>query len=223
MNIKLWPSHERPREKLMARGPQALADAELIAVLVGSGTRGLNAVELGRNLIAHAGGLRALLDGGTELPRHRGLGRVKACRIVAGLELARRCLAEEVLTKKALRNPAESIEFLHARMGNYPYEVFAGIFLDNRHRVIAFDELFRGTIDGASVHAREVVRACMRHNAAAIILAHNHPSGIAEPSESDRAVTLELRQALGLIGVRVLDHIVIGSGAPVSLAQRGWL
>ena len=207
----------------MAHGALALSDAELVAILIGSGTRGLNAVDLGRELIQRAGSLRSLLDQGSLVPRPRGLGKAKACRLLAGLELARRCLAEDLRRDDALHNPLDSAAFLRARLRGYPYEVFAGIFLDNRHRVITFEELFRGTIDGAMVHAREIVRACMRHNAAAIILAHNHPSGVAEPSDADRTLTLELRQALGLIGVRVLDHFVIGTGTPVSMAQRGWL
>lgn len=223
MNILSWPAHERPREKLLAHGAQALSDAELVAILIGSGTLGINAVDLGRELIRRAGSLRSLLDQGVLTPRPRGLGKAKSARLMAGLELARRCLAEELRRDDALHNPLDSAAFLRARLRSYPYEVFAGIFLDNRHRVIVFEELFRGTIDGAMVHAREIVRACLRHNAAAIILAHNHPSGIAEPSEADRTLTLELRQALGLIGVRVLDHFVVGTGAPVSMAQRGWL
>lgn len=223
MNILSWPAHERPREKLLAQGAQALSDAELVAILIGSGTRGRNAVDLGRDLISHAGSLRSLLDLGAVFPRPRGLGNAKASRLIAGLELARRCLAEDLRRDEGLLNPLDSAAYLRARLHGYPYEVFAGLFLDARNRVIAFEELFRGTVDGTMVHAREVVRACMRHNAAAIIVAHNHPSGACEPSEADRTLTIELRQAVGLIGVRLLDHFVIGSGAPVSMAQRGWL
>ena len=212
MTIKDWPLDERPREKLLARGPAALSDAELLAVCLGSGTRGHSAVDLGRTLLARSGG---------EAPRVAGLGAAKGARLQAALELARRCLAEDLKRETSLRDPGDSAAFLRAQLGHYPYEVFACVFLDNRHRVIAFEELFRGTIDGAAVPPREVVRACLRHNAAAVILAHNHPSGVAEPSEADRALTAELRQALGLVGVRVLDHLVIGSGSAVSLAQRG--
>jgi DNA repair protein RadC len=223
MNIQNWPEHERPREKLLAFGAQVLSDAELVAILIGYGTRGLNAVDVGRNLIRHTGGLRSLLDQGATLPRVRGLGQAKATRLVAALELARRCLAEDLRRDDGLNNPLDSATFLRARLHGYPYEVFAGLFLDSRNRVIAFEELFRGTIDGAMVHAREIVRACIRHNAAAIIVAHNHPSGLAEPSEADRTLTLELRQAVSLIGVRLLDHFIIGAGTPVSMAQRGWI
>lgn len=223
MNISHWPIEERPREKLLARGAAALSDAELLAIFLGSGSRGQTAVDLGRRLLAESGGLRALFVRTEPLPRLCGLGSAKACRLQAVLEVGRRCLGQELRRHETLRTPMDSAAFLRARMSDYPYEVFAVVFLDNRHRVIAFEEMFRGTIDGASVHPREVVRACLRHNAAAVIFAHNHPSGVAEPSESDRAITTELRQALSLVGVRVLDHFVIGADAPVSLAQRGWL
>jgi DNA repair protein RadC len=223
MNINHWPVEERPREKLLAQGAATLSDAELLAIFLGSGSRGQTAVDLGRRLLADAGGLRALFVRAEPLPRLCGLGTAKSCRLQAVLEVARRCLGHELRRNDTLRNPLDSAAFLRTRMSEYPYEVFAAVFLDNRHRVIAFEELFRGTIDGTSVHPREVVRACLRHNAAAVIFAHNHPSGVAEPSESDRAITNELREALGLIGVRLLDHFVVGADAPVSLAQRGWL
>ncbi|HEX7338473.1 MAG TPA: DNA repair protein RadC [Rhodanobacteraceae bacterium] len=220
MSIPQWPSNERPREKLLARGAGALSDAELLAVLLGSGTRGKDAVALGRELLTASGGLSALL-GATEPPRASGLGPAKRARVMACLELARRALGEELAHGPALARPDDSAAFLRARLRHLPYEVFACLFLDNRHRVLAFEELFRGTIDGASVHPREVVRACLTRNAAAVIFAHNHPSGVAEPSQADRAITRTLREALDLIGVRVLDHLVIGSGQPVSMAARG--
>jgi DNA repair protein RadC len=221
MNISQWPLEDRPREKLASLGATALSDAELLAIFLGSGCRGVTAVDLGRQLLNQHGGLRALLTHGEKLPAVRGFGIAKRSRLLAALELARRCSGPELKRDTTLRNPGDSAAFLRSRLAHYPYEVFAVVFLDNRHRVIAFEELFRGTIDGAAVHPREVVRACLRHNAAAVILAHNHPSGVAEPSESDRAITAELRQCLGLVGVRVLDHFVIGDAAPVSLAQRG--
>ncbi len=219
MSIRQWPDSERPREKLLARGGSALSDAELLAVFIGSGRRGRSAVDLGRALLADTGGLKALLDA----PRKRGVGIVAWCRLQAALELGRRYLDAEVKTPATLTDPSASGRFLKSRLCAYPYEVFACLFLDNRHRVIAFEELFRGSIHGASVHPREVVRRCLAHNAAAVILAHNHPSGIAEPSQDDRTITLRLRDALGLIEVRVLDHIVIGDGLPISLAERGWI
>ena len=223
MSIRHWPEGERPREKLLARGSAALSDAELLAVLLGSGVRGKDAIALGRELLLRAGSLGALLGRPDQDIRAIGLGPAKRARIAAALELARRSLAEELAERPALGNPRESGDYLSARLRHLPYEVFACLYLDNRHRVLAFEELFRGTLDGASVHPREVVRACLRHNAAAVILAHNHPSGVAEPSQADQAITRELGQALRLVGVRVLDHLVIGHAAPVSMANRGLL
>ncbi len=220
MSIPHWPAAERPREKLLARGSAALSDAELLAVLLGSGTRGKDAVAMARELLVAAGGVAALL-GAPKLPRIGGLGPAKQARLMASLELARRALGEELTRGPALSSPDESGAFLRARLRHLPYEVFACLYLDNRHRVLAFEELFRGTIDGASVPPREVVRSCLEHNAAAVIFAHNHPSGIAEPSRADRDITRTLREALQLVGVRVLDHLVVGAGTPVSMAARG--
>ena len=223
MSIRDWPEGERPREKLLSRGSSALSDAELLAVLLGSGSRGKDALALGRELLTAAGGLAALLGRTGQPILVSGLGPAKHARIAAALELARRSLAEQLLEKPSLGNPRDSGDFLRARLRHLPYEVFGCLYLDNRHRVLAFEELFRGTVDGASVHPREVVRACLQHNACAVIFAHNHPSGVAEPSAADRAITHELRDALQLVGVRVLDHLVIGSGEPVSMAARGLL
>jgi len=220
MNLREWPAGERPREKLLAQGAGVLSDAELLAVFLGSGRRGQNAVDLGRQLLATAGGLKPLLDAPHALP---GLGKVAWCRLGAALEVGRRYLDAEMRRGEALTDPIASARYLKACLAGYPYEVFGCLFLDNRHRVIAFEELFRGSIDGASVHPREVVRRCLVHNAAAVIFAHNHPSGVAEPSQADREITRHLRQALELIEVRVLDHFVIGSGSALSLAERGWL
>jgi len=219
MAIKDWPIEDRPREKLIERGPKALSDAELLAICLGSGVRGQSAVALGRELLLQAGGLRSLLT--TPIPRLQGLGMAKTTRVRAALELARRCLGEDLRHTSPLRDPADTVEFLHAQLSNYLIEVFACVFLDNRNRVVGFEELFRGTVDRSCVYPREVVRACLRYNAAAVILAHNHPSGVAEPSESDQLITDDLRRALGLVGVRVLDHFIIGTGSTVSLAQRG--
>lgn len=220
MSIRDWPEDSRPRERLLRQGVASLAPAELIAVLLGSGTRGISAVELGQRLLARAGSVSALLNA-PENCRVGGLGPAKRARLLAALELARRSLGETLAARPALGSPAESAAFLRAQLRDRTYEVFAVLFLDNRHHVLAFEELFRGTLDGASVPPREVVRACLRHNAAAVILAHNHPSGVAEPSRADVTLTQTLKQALELIGVRVLDHLVIGTGVPVSLSQRG--
>lgn len=224
MTIRDWPMAERPREKMLARGAAVLSDAELLAVFLGSGKRGQSAVDLGRELLGRDGGLKALLDLDiSALSRLPGLGIAKASRLHASLELGRRYLAQQLERPEALSNPADCATFLRARIGAYPFEVFACVFLDNRNRMIAFEELFRGSISGASVHPREVVRRCLAHNAAAVIFAHNHPSGVAEPSHADQEITAQLKQALLLIDVRVLDHFIIGSGTPTSLAQRGML
>ena len=219
MSIREWPSTERPRERLLKHGAAALSDAELLAVLLGSGTRGKTAVAMARELLTAAGSLAPLL--GAEIAPVSGLGPAKRARLVASLELARRCLCEELKSLPSLGSPEDSARFIKSRLAHLPYEVFACLYLDNRHRVLEFEELFRGTIDGASVHPREVVRACLRHNAAAVIFAHNHPSGVAEPSAADRAITRELREALALVGIRVLDHLVVGAGHPTSMAARG--
>lgn len=221
MSIRQWPEGERPREKLLTHGSGALSDAELLGVLLGSGVRGKDAIALGRELLMQAGSLGALLARHDHEIRATGLGPAKRARIAAALELARRSLAEQLTDRPTLSNPQESGDYLRSRLRHLPYEVFACLYLDNRHRVLAFEELFRGTIDGASVHPREVVRACLRHNAAAVILAHNHPSGLAEPSAADQAVTRELIKALQLVGVRILDHLIIGHAEPVSMAARG--
>lgn len=222
MTIMDWPADERPREKLLARGPAALSDAELLALFIGTGRRGQTAVDIGRELLTRHGTLKALLETDhATLAAQAGLGMAKACRLHAALELGRRYLASQLQREDAIAHPSACADYLRARLGAYPYEVFACLFLDNRHRVIAFEELFRGSIDGASVHPREVVRRCLAHNAAAVIFAHNHPSGVAEPSQADRDITAELKRALQLIEVRVLDHFIVGAGQPLSLAQRG--
>jgi DNA repair protein RadC len=224
MSIRDWPAAERPREKLLSRGAAALSDAELLALFLGSGRRGCTAVDVGRDLLGTHCGLKSLLElEASALADQPGVGPATAARLHAALELGRRYLASELHRTDALTHPAACADYLRARIGGYPYEVFACVFLDNRHRVIACEELFRGSIDGASVHPREVVRRCLAHNAAAVIFAHNHPSGVAEPSQADRDITRHLQQALKLIEVRVLDHFIIGGGTPLSLAERGWL
>jgi len=222
--IREWPAGERPREKLLDRGPAALSDAELLAVLLRCGTRGRSAVDLARDLLVEFGGLRALLGAQrTELAGKRGIGPAKYAELQAAAELGRRQQSEGLARGAPLADPDATRRFLVARLRDLPHEVFACLFLDNRHRVIAFEELFRGTLDGASVHPREVVKATLRHNVAALILAHNHPSGVAEPSDADRLITRRLREALGLVDVRVLDHFVVGDGYAVSFAEHGWL
>ena len=221
-SIRDWPVDERPREKLLRRGPDALSDAELLAILLRTGVTGRNAVDLARELLADFGGLRPLLEAGRQpfCARH-GLGEASYALLQAVLEMGRRYLQAELQHRDCLDSPATTRRFLASRLRHLPHEVFACLFLDNRHRVIGFEELFRGTIDGASVHPREVVRHVLRVNAAAVIFAHNHPSGITEPSRADIQLTRRLLDALALVDVRVLDHIVIGEGEGVSLAERG--
>ncbi len=224
MAIKDWPEGERPREKLLLRGAAALSDAELLAIFLRTGVAGKSAVELARELMAEFGSLRALM--GASLPEFsagKGLGSAKYAQLQAVLEMARRHLAEALPERDALTDPAATRRYLKARLRDLHHEVFACLFLDNRHRVIGFEELFRGTIDGASVYPREVVKAALKHNAAALILAHNHPSGVAEPSSADERITRRLRDALALVDIRVLDHLIIGDGEATSFAERGLL
>ena len=222
--IRSWPESERPREKLLRRGASVLSDAELVALFVRSGTKGRNAVEIAREALAATGGLRGLLELEREdLIRLEGFGPARYAELQACLELGRRFLATRLERGKPLTSPDETVGFLTAKLRHLPFEVFACLFLDNRNRVIEFEEMFRGTIDGASVHAREVVRRSLSHNAAAVILAHNHPSGVAEPSQADRVLTDQLISALSMVEVRVLDHMVIGDGECVSFVERGLL
>ena len=224
MSIADWPREERPREKLLARGPGVLSNAELLALFIQTGTRGYSAVDLARMALAQTQGLRGLLDLDPDrLATISGIGPARSALLKAAIELATRYLEERIRRSDALTSPAHTSQFLCARLRSRPHEVFACLFLDNRHRVISFEEMFRGTIDGASVHPREVAKRALELNAAALIAAHNHPSGVAEPSRSDRAITSRLRDALALVDVRLLDHFVIGDGEVVSFAERGWL
>jgi DNA repair protein RadC len=222
MTIKDWPEGERPREKLLGLGPHTLSDAELLAIFLRTGVAGRSAVDLARDLLKNFGSLRALLSANRrQFCQGAGLGDAKYAQLQAVLEMSRRHLGEQLQRGDAIDSPQSTVSYLQARLRDYPYEVFAALFLDNRHRVIAYEELFQGTIDGASVHPREVVRKALAHNAAAVIFSHNHPSGVAEPSQADRHITERLRDALALVDIRVLDHIVIGDGEHCSLAQQG--
>lgn len=224
MPITDWPKAERPREKLLAQGANALSDAELLAIFLRTGVRGKTAVDLARDLLSEFGGLRHLLNARQkDFCSHHGLGPAKFTQLQAVLEMGRRHLFETLQRGETLTDPDATRKYLSARLRDHPHEVFACLFLDNRHRVICFEELFHGTINGASVHPREVVKKALHHNAAALILAHNHPSGIAEPSEADRQLTRKLQKALALVDIRVLDHVVIGDGEAVAFAERGWL
>ena len=221
MTISSWPAAERPREKLLARGAQALSDAELLAIFLRTGVVGKTAVDLARDLLTEFGGLRPLIDASQpQFCRAKGLGAAKFVQLQAVMEIARRHLLETLQRDSVLNSPALTRQYLKARLRDYRHEVFLCLFLDSQNRVLAAEELFEGSIDGASVYPREVVQRCLVHNAAAVIFAHNHPSGIAEPSDADIRITARLKQALALIDVRVLDHVVVGDTL-VSLAERG--
>lgn len=224
MAITDWPASERPREKLLEAGPASLSDAELLAIFLRTGVKGKSAVDLSRELLTDFGGLRQLLTASqTEFCRPLGLGSAKFALLQAVLEMAKRHLAQELQKGDPLTSPEHTRQYLQAQLRDRDYEVFACLFLDNQNRVIRYEELFRGTIDSAAVYPREVVKHALALGASAVILAHNHPSGVAEPSQSDRAITDRLQQALGVMDIRVLDHLVVGDGYCVSFAERGWL
>ncbi len=224
MAIRDWPAEERPREKLLARGAQALSDAELLAIFLRTGVQGCSAVDLARQLLTHFGGLRPLLESSEqEFCKAHGLGPAKYVQLQAVLEMSRRHLEAQLVRDSALESPAQVRRYLTSRLRHEAREVFACLLLDNRHRVIRYEAMFYGTINAASVHPREVIKLALTHNAAALILAHNHPSGVAEPSQADRQITQRLVDGLGLVDIRVLDHIVIGDGEAVSFAERGLL
>lgn len=222
MPISEWPAHERPREKLLEKGPSALSDAEILSIFLRIGRKGTSAIDLSRELLDKYQGLRPLIDADqTQFCQTKGLGIAKYVQIQAAIELGRRYLQAELRKGDVFTSPAQTREFLTLKLRAYPYEVFSCLYLDNRHRLISFDELFKGTIDNTQVHAREVVRTALKHNAAAVILSHNHPSGVAEPSQSDISLTQELKKALDLVDVRVLDHLIVGNSGAISLAERG--
>jgi DNA repair protein RadC len=224
LSIRDWATDDRPRERLLQSGVSGLSDAELLAVLLGNGARGSSAVDLARNLIRSFGGIRGTLNAShQDLTGISGIGDAKVAILFAARECGRRHLQEQLRPGVTIGSPADSREFLLATLRDRPHEVFCCLFMDNRHRVLAFDELFRGTIDAAAVYPREVVKQALARNAAAVILAHNHPSGVAEPSQSDQLITRRIRDALGLVDIRLLDHFVVGDNCCVSLASRGML
>jgi DNA repair protein RadC len=213
-----------PREKLAAEGVAALDDVELLAALLGTGAGRLPVAELAAGLLRDFGGLRGLLQARQDtLLRQRGLGPAKSAKLLAVLELSRRYLHEMLVRGSPIESPEVTEQYLKSVLRDHPHEVFACLFLDTRHRVIAFEELFHGTIDGATVYPRVVAEKALRHGAAALIAAHNHPSGVSEPSLADQAITRRLKDALALLDIRLLDHFVIGDGRPVSMAARGML
>jgi DNA repair protein RadC len=227
MAISDWPAAERPRERLLAKGAGSLSDAELLAVLLRTGVRGKSAVELGRELLGRFGGVGGLLahfaNAGAAMLGIKGLGAAKSAQLGAALELARRTLQEQLSTGTALTSPAAVRDYLRLAIGSREYEVFVCLWLDAQHRVISFQEPFRGTLTQTSVYPREIVKAALAANAAAVIFAHNHPSGAAQPSQADELLTRNLKEVLALIDVKVLDHFIVAGAHSLSFAERGLL
>ena len=224
MLLKDLPEDARPREKLLARGAGALSDAELLALLLRTGLPGKNALQMGQELLDSFGGVAGLLHTGAEsLKSIKGLGPAKRAEIVAVLELARRALAAELKEKTLFATPQAVRDYLQLQLGSRRHEIFAVLFLDSQHRLIALEELFRGTLTQTSVYPREVVIRALALNAASVVLAHNHPSGAAKPSRADEVLTQTLKSALALVDVRVLDHFVVTSTQAVSMAELGLL
>lgn len=235
MLMKTMPADARPRERLLQRGPAALSDAELLAILLRTGMAGKGVMEMASELLAPAtidaetgkpaggfGGIGGLLHtSADDLRRIKGLGPAKRAELVAVLELARRALAEQLSEREAFESPTAVKHYLQLHLANKGYEVFAVMFLDCHNRMVAMDEMFRGTLSQASVYPREVVTRALHHRAAAVVLAHNHPSGSVQPSKSDEALTHTLRNALALVDVRVLDHVIVAPGAALSMAEAG--
>ncbi|AXK40743.1 RadC family protein [Crenobacter cavernae] len=224
MSIAHWPENERPREKLLARGAGALSDAELLAILLRTGVKGQTALDVGRSLLGRFGSLSALFAADAEtVAGMPGLGVAKYTQLAAARELARRSLAEEMRLVDALTSPQAVIDYLRLSIGHKPIEVFVALYLSAQNRVLAVEEVSQGTVNETRVYPREIVKRALVHNAAAVIVAHNHPSGVAEPSAADRMLTSTLKAALELVEIRLLDHLVISAAEASSLAERGWL
>jgi len=222
MSINQWPAHERPRERLVQQGARVLSDTELLAILIQHGGKGQSAVDIARKLLHQFNGLRGILTAdAARFCAVPGLGLAKYTQLQAAAELGRRTLREDMHQRQAIHHSKDAENFIIANLRDYQQEVFAALFLDNKHRVIQFEHLFYGTIHSASIYPREVVKRALYYNAAAMIVAHNHPSGIAEPSESDKEITRWLKKALALVDVALLDHLVVGDNQAISLAERG--
>lgn len=223
MRISEWPLEERPREKLLAKGATALSDGELIAVLLRSGVRGKSAVDLARDLLTQYGGVTHMLEAGAELETIKGLGPAKRAQFAAAIELARRSLQEKLKENAALTSPGAVRDYLCLRLASRKEEAFVCIWLDAQHKAIGFEVPFTGTLTQTSVYPREIVKAALRFNAAAVIFAHNHPSGVAQPSQADELLTRNLKEALALVEVKVLDHFIVAGNQAISFAERGLL
>ena len=224
MSITDWPAGERPREKLLERGAAALSDAELLAIFLRTGVAGKSAVDLARELLAHFGGLTRLFAAPErDFCAIRGMGKAKFVQLQAVIEMTRRALKEEMREGDALNSPRAVRDYLQLLLRTRQQEIFVAIFLDAQHRVLAVEELFQGTLTQTSVYPREVVKRALHHNAAALIFAHNHPSGVAEPSDSDRLLTHALKESLQLVDVRVLDHFIVAGAGCLSFAEKGMI
>jgi len=224
MAITDWPLDDRPREKLLAKGAAALSDAELIAIFLRTGVRGKSAVDVARETLTRFGSLTALIGAShAAFCSGAGLGAAKYAQLQAVLEMSRRALQEKLASGVALGSPQAVRDYLRLRLQALEHEVFVGVFLDAQNRLLAIEDLFRGTLTQTSVYPREIVKRALSHNAASLIFAHNHPSGIAEPSRADEMLTQTLKQALALVDVKVLDHFIVGSGSALSFAERGLL
>ena len=220
--VKHWPRESRPREKLLERGPAALSDVELLALLLRTGIAGKNVLQLARELLDRFGGISGLLDTGADsLKQIKGLGPSKRAMVIAVLELAHRALSEKLEERPVFESPNAAREYLQLQLGTRPHEVFAVMFLDSQNRLIAMEDMFRGTLSQAAVYPREIVVRALHHHAASVVLAHNHPSGNAEPSLADIELTRTVLTALALVDVRVLDHFVVTREKAVSMAQEG--
>ncbi len=224
MPLRGLPEEARPREKLLQRGPAALSDAELLALLLRTGVRGKNAIMMAQELVDRFGGVSGLLNSGADgLLNVKGLGPAKRAELLAVVELARRALSEPLVKRPLFETPGAVADYLQLQLGPRPHEVFAVLFLDSQHRLLALEEMFRGTLAQTSVYPREVVVRALHHHAGAVVLAHNHPSGAMEPSRADEMVTRKLKEALALIDVRVLDHFIVTAGGCRSMAELGLL
>jgi DNA repair protein RadC len=224
MAISDWPEGERPREKLLQRGAAALSDAELLAIFLRMGVAGKSAVDLARDLLRHFGSLRRLFSSAqAEFSAFPGMGPAKYAQLQAVLEMSRRALGEEIREHDALNSPQAVRDYLRLLLGGRNHEVFMVLFLDAQNRVLAAEEMFRGSLNQTSVYPREIVIRALHHNAGGVILAHNHPSGVAEPSQADRWLTEQLKTALGLVDVKVIDHFIVAGNAGFSFCERGWL
>ena len=224
MAIRDWPIDERPREKLLEKGAAALSDAELLAIMLRTGVSGRSARDVARAVLANFKSLRKLIAADRQrFCAEAGLGPARFAELQAAIEISRRQLSESLRAGPSLTTPRVTCDFLSAKLRDLEHEIFCCLYLDKRHRLIHYEELFRGTIDGASVHPREIVKLALQRNSAAVIVAHNHPSGVAEPSQADELITQRLKEALALVDIRLLDHIIVGDGVSVSLAERGLL